>query len=116
MLGFSHPRIPSKEAHGGTCTRIHGACARTFRDDDRSDVRQLDDGAHGLDVRRPADGDADDPGCRVGADKHSSSYHRLFSAARWSLDAMGLAVFALVEPWLGEVVMLERPELFSLER
>jgi hypothetical protein len=40
------------------------------------------------------------------ADKHYSSYHRLFSAARWSLDALGLSVFALVEPWLGEVVML----------
>ncbi len=40
------------------------------------------------------------------ADKHYSSYHRLFSAACWSLDAVGLAVFALVEPFLGEVVML----------
>jgi len=40
------------------------------------------------------------------ADKHYSSYHRLFSAARWSLDAVGLAFLALVEPFLGEVVML----------
>lgn len=40
------------------------------------------------------------------ADKHYSSYHRLFSAARWSLDAVGLAVFALAEPFLGDVVML----------
>jgi DDE superfamily endonuclease len=40
------------------------------------------------------------------ADKHWSSYHRLFSAARWSLDAVGLAVLALVEPFLGKVVML----------
>jgi hypothetical protein len=40
------------------------------------------------------------------ADKHYSSYHRLFSAARWSLDALGLALFALIEPWLGDVVML----------
>ena len=40
------------------------------------------------------------------ADKHYSSYHRLFSAARWSLDAAGLAVFALVEPWLGDDVLL----------
>jgi hypothetical protein len=40
------------------------------------------------------------------ATKHFSSYHCLFSAARWSLDALGLAVFALLEPWLGEVVML----------
>jgi hypothetical protein len=40
------------------------------------------------------------------ADKHYSSYHRLFSAARWSLDALGLALFALIEPYLGSVVML----------
>lgn len=40
------------------------------------------------------------------ADKHYSSYHRLFSAARWSLDGVGLALFDLVEPFLGEVVML----------
>lgn len=40
------------------------------------------------------------------ADKHYSSYHRLFSAARWSLDAVGLALFALAEPHLGETVML----------
>ena len=40
------------------------------------------------------------------ADKHYSSYHRLFSAARWSLDAVGLAVFALIEPWLGDEVLL----------
>lgn len=40
------------------------------------------------------------------AGKHFSSYHRLFSAARWSLDALGLAVFDLIEPLLGSVVML----------
>ena len=40
------------------------------------------------------------------ADKHFSSYHRLFSAARWSLDALGLAVFDLIQPFLGDVVML----------
>ena len=39
-------------------------------------------------------------------DKHWSSYHRLFSAAQWSLDAVGLAVFALIEPFLGAVVWL----------
>ena len=26
------------------------------------------------------------------AEKHYSSYHRVFSAARWSLDAVGLAI------------------------
>lgn len=40
------------------------------------------------------------------ADKHYSCYHRLFSTARWSLDAVGLAVFALVESWLKAEVVL----------
>ena len=40
------------------------------------------------------------------ADKHYSSYHRVFSTARWSLDAMGLAVFNLMGPFLGQVGML----------
>jgi hypothetical protein len=50
------------------------------------------------------------------ADKHYSSYHRLFSAARWSLDAVGLAVFALVEPWLGDVVMLRLDDTLCRKR
>jgi hypothetical protein len=32
--------------------------------------------------------------------KHHSAYHRFFSAARWSLDELGLAVFALILPLL----------------
>src|SRR6266436_6108906 len=28
--------------------------------------------------------------------KHHSAYHRLFAAARWSLDELGLAVFGLL--------------------
>ena len=35
-----------------------------------------------------------------GATKHFSSYHRLFSSASWSLDAMGLTVFTMLEPFL----------------
>lgn len=35
----------------------------------------------------------------VGA-KHHSTYHRLFAAARWSLDELGLAVFTLMLPLL----------------
>lgn len=34
------------------------------------------------------------------ADKHYSSYHRVFSAARWSLDRAGLAVFDLIVHWI----------------
>lgn len=38
--------------------------------------------------------------------KHFSSYHRVFSAARWSLDALGLALFWLVLPWVDGVIYL----------
>lgn len=48
--------------------------------------------------------------------KHFSSYHRVFSAARWSLDALGLGVFELIEPWLGEVVMLGLDDTLARKR
>jgi hypothetical protein len=38
--------------------------------------------------------------------KHHSTYHRLFAAARWSLDELGLAVFSLLLPLLGEASIL----------
>jgi hypothetical protein len=50
------------------------------------------------------------------AEKHFSSYHRLFSAARWSRDAMGLAVFDLVQPFLGSVVMLGLDDTLARKR
>lgn len=50
------------------------------------------------------------------AGKHFSSYHRVFSAARWSLDALGLAVFALIEPWLGDVVLLALDDTLARKR
>jgi hypothetical protein len=50
------------------------------------------------------------------ADKHYSSYHRLFSAARWSLDAVGLAVFSLMESFLGDVVMLGLDDTLARKR
>jgi len=34
--------------------------------------------------------------------RHHSIFHRFFARARWSPDALGLAVFALIEPWLGD--------------
>lgn len=33
--------------------------------------------------------------------KHHSAYHRFFASARWSLDELGLAIFALALPLLG---------------
>jgi SRSO17 transposase len=38
--------------------------------------------------------------------KHHSAFHRFFATASWSLDELGLAVFGLIEPWLGETVHL----------
>ena len=31
---------------------------------------------------------------------HHSIFHRFFARAQWSLDALGLAVFTLIEPWV----------------
>jgi DDE superfamily endonuclease len=51
-----------------------------------------------------------------GANKHYSSYHRLFSAARWSLDAVGLAAFTLIEPLLGDEVTLGLDDTLARKR
>lgn len=50
------------------------------------------------------------------AGKHYSSYHRLFSVARWSLDAVGLALFELMSPWLGEVVLVGIDDTLARKR
>lgn len=38
----------------------------------------------------------------VAGKKHHAAFHRIFSAAQWSLDEMGLIVFRLIVPLLGE--------------
>jgi len=38
--------------------------------------------------------------------KHHSVFHRIFASAGWSRDAAGLAVFRMVERWLGEDMIL----------
>lgn len=38
--------------------------------------------------------------------KHHSAFHRVFSTARWSLGELGLAIFALIEPWLDDDAVL----------
>lgn len=50
------------------------------------------------------------------ADKHYSSYHRVFSAACWSMDAVGLAVFDLARPFLGEMMMLALDDTLARKR
>lgn len=37
----------------------------------------------------------------VAGERHHAAYHRVFSAARWSLDQLGLLVFQLLLPLLG---------------
>ena len=52
----------------------------------------------------------------VGA-KHHSAYHRLFAAARWSLDELGLAVFALILPLLdGGLILLGVDDTLARKR
>ncbi len=50
------------------------------------------------------------------ADKHYSSYHRVFSKARWSLDGVGLALFDLIQLFCGEVVMLALDDTLARKR
>jgi hypothetical protein len=51
-----------------------------------------------------------------GGHKHHSAYHRVFSAARWSLDELGLAVFGLVLPLLDGVVLLAVDDTLARKR
>jgi len=67
MLWFSHPSIPSKEAHDGTCTRIRCSFATLRGDDDHAHLSQFRDGRRRLGAGEPPHGDADDPrGGRLG--------------------------------------------------
>jgi hypothetical protein len=48
--------------------------------------------------------------------KHHSAYHRLFSAARWSLDGLGLAVFGLILPLIDGAVLLAMDDTLARKR
>ena len=49
--------------------------------------------------------------------KHHSAYHRLFAAARWSLDELGLAVFGLlIVPLLSGLVLLGVDDTLARKR
>ncbi len=48
--------------------------------------------------------------------KHHSTFHRLFSSARWSLDRAGLVVFGLMLPWLGDSVLLAGDDTLARKR
>lgn len=49
-------------------------------------------------------------------EKHHSAYHRLFAAARWSRDAVGLIVFDMMKPWLGETVFVAIDDTLARKR
>jgi hypothetical protein len=48
--------------------------------------------------------------------KHHSAYHRLFAAARWSLDELGLAVFGLMLPLLNGSILLGIDDTLARKR
>ena len=49
--------------------------------------------------------------------RHHSIFHRFFARARWSPDALGLAVLTLIEPWLGsEAVLLAIDDTLTRKR
>jgi hypothetical protein len=48
--------------------------------------------------------------------KHHSAYHRLYSAARWSLDELGLAVFGLILPLLSGAISLVVDDTLARKR
>lgn len=48
--------------------------------------------------------------------KHHSAYHRLFAAARWSLDELGLAVFGLILPLLDGITLLAVDDTLARKR
>jgi SRSO17 transposase len=49
-------------------------------------------------------------------EKHHSAYHRLFAAARWSLDELGLAVFGLILPLVPGPVLLAIDDTLARKR
>jgi hypothetical protein len=48
--------------------------------------------------------------------KHHSAFHRFFASASWSLDALGLIVFSLIEPWLQGTIFLAVDDTLARKR
>jgi hypothetical protein len=55
-------------------------------------------------------------GAAGGGHKHHSAYHRVFAAARWSLDELGLAVFGLILPLPDGAVLLAVDDTLARKR
>lgn len=52
----------------------------------------------------------------VAGGRHHSAFHRFFSEAQWSLDALGLAVFRLLEPLAGDSLLVVIDDTLSHKR
>ncbi len=52
----------------------------------------------------------------VSGQRHHSAFHRFFSEANWSRDALGLAVFRLIESLCGEGVLLALDDTLARKR
>ena len=52
----------------------------------------------------------------LSAERHHAAYYRFFAQASWSLDALGLAVFRLLEKWLTNPVMLAVDDTLARKR
>jgi hypothetical protein len=52
----------------------------------------------------------------VAGQRHHSAFHRFFSEANWSLDALGLAVFRLIEPLAGDEILLAIDDTLAHKR
>lgn len=52
----------------------------------------------------------------VAGDRHHSAFHRFFANARWSLDAVGLSVFRILEPQLEGTILLAVDDTLARKR
>jgi hypothetical protein len=52
----------------------------------------------------------------VAGERHHSAFHRFFANAHWSLDAVGLSVFRILEPFLEETVLLAVDDTLARKR
>ena len=52
----------------------------------------------------------------VAGERHHSAFHRFFSEANWSLDALGLAVFRLIEPLAGDLLLIAIDDTLAHKR
>jgi hypothetical protein len=55
-------------------------------------------------------------GAGVAGKRHHSAFHRFFAEAQWSLDALGLAVFRVLESSCEEVIMLGLDDTLARKR